>query len=136
MSWRLQEEKQTSFMNGSPGQPRRSKKQQPGGLPTTFAFRSRPQMERSKNLQPGGKPIGFVFSSPGQPRPSKNLQPNGNPTVSEQVARAPRRQQEKERPDEKKISVRRLLQGTVRDLILLAIWVISSTIFVIFIPVH
>ena len=55
------------------------------------------------------------------------------PTVSEQAVPAPRRRQEKQRPDEKKISIRRLLQGTVRDLILLTMWVHSPTIVVIFV---
>ena len=46
----------------------------------------------------------------------------------------PRRQQEKQRPDEKKVSIRRLPQGTVRDLILLTMWVLSPTnVFVIFV---
>ena len=111
------------------------KKLKPGGLPTSFAFRSHPQPGRLKNLQPGGKPTGFAFRSPGQPRRSKKLQPGGKPTVSEQAVHAPRRQQEKQRPDEK-TSVRRLLQGTVRDLILLTMLVISPTIVVIFVPVH
>ena len=53
--------------------------------------------------------------------------------VSEQAVPAPRRQQEKQRPDEKKISIRRLPQGTVRDLILLTVWVLSPTIVVIFV---
>ena len=55
------------------------------------------------------------------------------PTVSEQAVPAPRRRQETQRPDEKKISIRRLPQGTVRDLILLTMWVLSPTIVVIFV---
>ena len=55
------------------------------------------------------------------------------PTVSEQAVPAPRRRQEKQRPDEKKISIRRLPQGTVRDLMLLTMWVHSTTIVVIFV---
>ena len=55
------------------------------------------------------------------------------PTVSEQAVPAPRRRQEKQPPDEKKISIRRLPQGTVRDLILLTMWVHSPTIVVIFV---
>ena len=52
---------------------------------------------------------------------------------TEQAVPAPRRQQKKQRPDEKKISIRRLPQGTVRDLILLTMWVLSPTIVVIFV---
>ena len=49
-------------------------------------------------------------------------------TISgEQSVPAPSRQQEKQRPDEKKISIRRLPQGTVRDLILFTMWVLSPT---------
>ena len=92
-------------------------------------------IETVDKLQPGGKPNSFAFRNPGQPRWSRKLQPGGKPTVSEQAVHAPRRQQEKQRPDEK-ISVRRLLQGTVRDLILLTMWVISPTIVVIFVRAH
>ena len=63
------------------------------------------------------------------------LQPVWKPTVSgEQAVPAPRRQQEKQRQDEKKISIRRLPEGTVRDLILLTMWVLSPTnVVVIFV---
>ena len=48
----------------------------------------------------------------------RNCSLEEKPTVSQQAVHAPRGQQEKQWPDEKKISVRRLLQGTVRDLTL------------------
>ena len=90
--------------------------------------------ETVDKLQPGRKPNSFTFRNPGQPRRSKQLQPVGKPTVSgEQAVPVPRRQQKKQRPDEKKISIRRLPQGTVRDLILLTMWVLSPTIVVIFV---
>ena len=84
-------------------------------------------------LQPGRERNSLTFHNPGQPRRSKKLQLAGKPTVSEQAVPAPRRRQEKQRPYEKKISIRRLPQGTVRDLILLTMWVLSPTIVVIFV---
>ena len=89
--------------------------------------------ETVDKLQPGRKPNSFTFRNPGQPRRSKYLQPVVKPTVSKQAVPAPRRRPEKQRPDEKKISIRRLPQGTVRDLILLTMWVHSPTIVVIFV---
>ena len=50
----------------------------------------------------------------------------------EEAVPTPRRQQEN-LPDEKKISIRWLPQMTVRDLILLTMWVLSPTIAVIFV---
>ena len=112
---------------------------------------------QSKKLQPGGKPNSFAFRNPGRPRRLINCSQDGSRTASRfaiQVNRdgrsncsqlwsqqspnkpcmpAPRRRQEKQRPDEKKISIRRLPQGTVRDLILLTMWVHSPTIVVIFV---
>ena len=50
----------------------------------------------SKKLQPGGNLQSISTET------VEKLQPGGKPTVSEQAVHAPRRQQEKQRPDEKK----------------------------------
>ena len=118
-----------------------------GGL--TFFLKS---CSWSKKLQPGGKPNSFGFRNPGRPRRSINCSQDGSRTASrvaiqvdrdncsqlgsrpsphEQALPTPRRRQEKQRPDEKKISISRLPQGTVRDLILLTMWVLSPTIVVV-----
>ena len=63
----------------------------------------------------------------------RNCSPGDKPTVSQQAVHSPRVQQEKQRPDEKKISVRRLLQGKVRDMTLQTMCVLSTTFVVIFV---
>ena len=52
-----------------------------------------------------------MFINPGRPRRSRKLQPWGKLTVFKQAVHAPRRQQKKQRPEDIKISVRRLLQA-------------------------